>query len=167
VWLATDFGGSIRQPASFASVSVLRPSPGMVAKIQKQAFNPLSVEGPMGRTIADVALMFDAEAGFHADDPLSQVGLHPSFAAAAASPRKPARIAFSSDLGIAPIMDHEVRAVCRAVAEKIAKDGIAIDEKHPDLSDAGRTFLTLRGAVYIVHRASWRLARKVSPHPEA
>ena len=66
VWLATggDFGGSIRQPASFSSVTGLRPSPGMVAKIQKQPFNPLSVEGPMARTVADVALMFDAEAGF-------------------------------------------------------------------------------------------------------
>ncbi|MGZ5227112.1 MAG: amidase family protein, partial [Burkholderiales bacterium] len=38
VWLATggNFGGSIRHPASFASVSGLRPSSGMVAKIQKQ-----------------------------------------------------------------------------------------------------------------------------------
>ena len=37
VWLANggDFGGSIRQPASFCSVTGLRPSPGMVAKIQK------------------------------------------------------------------------------------------------------------------------------------
>ncbi|MEA3153027.1 MAG: amidase [Betaproteobacteria bacterium] len=157
VWLATggDFGGSIRHPASFASVSGLRPSPGMVAKIQKQPFNPLSVEGPMGRTVADVALMFDAEVGFHPEDPLSQVGPHPSFAAAAASPRKPARIAFSPDLGIAPVMDDEVRSLCRAAAQKIAQAGIAVDEKHPDLSDAGRTFLTLRGAVYIARHGGW------------
>ncbi|MGZ5122117.1 MAG: hypothetical protein ACXWC1_04915 [Burkholderiales bacterium] len=47
----------------------------------------------MGRTVADVALMFDAEAGFHPQDPFSQVGPHPSFAAAAANSRKPARIA--------------------------------------------------------------------------
>src|SRR5690606_6175571 len=62
VWLATgnDFGGSIRTPAAFCSVSGLRPGPGMVARLQKQPFNPLSVEGPMARTVADVALMFDA-----------------------------------------------------------------------------------------------------------
>ena len=157
VWLATggDFGGSIRQPASFSSVTGLRPSPGMVAKIQKQPFNPLSVEGPMARTVADVALMFDAEAGFHPQDALSQVGPHPSFSAAAAAPRKPARIAFSADLGIAPVMDDEVRAICRSAAERIAKDGIAVDEKHPDMSDAGSTFLTLRGAVYIARHGGW------------
>jgi amidase len=120
VWLATggDFGGSIRQPASFSSVTGLRPSPGMVPKIQKLPFNPLSVEGPMARTVADVALMFDAQAGFHPQDPLSQVGPHPSFSAAAARPRKPTRIAFSADLGIAPVMDDDVRAICRVAAEK-------------------------------------------------
>ncbi|HSN40844.1 MAG TPA: amidase, partial [Burkholderiales bacterium] len=76
VWLATggDFGGSIRTPASFCSITGLRPSPGMVPRVQKQPFSPLSVEGPMARTVADVALMFDAEAGFHPFDPLSQVG---------------------------------------------------------------------------------------------
>ena len=157
VWLATggDFGGSIRQPASFSSVTGLRPSPGMVAKIQKQPFNALSVEGPMARTVADVALMFDAEAGFHPQDALSQVGPHPSFSAAAAAARKPARIAFSADLGIAPVMDDEVRAICRSAAERIAKDGIAVDEKHPGMSDAGDTFLTLRGAVYIARHGGW------------
>ncbi len=89
VWLATgnDFGGSIRTPAAFCSVSGLRPSPGMVARIQKQPFNPLSVEGPMARTVADVALMFDAEAGFDARDPLSPRAPLPSFAQAAAQPK--------------------------------------------------------------------------------
>ena len=157
VWLATggDFGGSIRQPSSFSSVTGLRPSPGMVPKIQKQPFNALSVEGPMARNVADVALMFDAQAGFHPQDPLSQVGPHPSFAAAAAGAIKPQRIAFSSDLGIAPAMDDEVRAICRATAERMAKDGIAVDEKHPDMSEAGETFLKLRGAVYIARHSGW------------
>jgi amidase len=157
VWLATggDFGGSIRQPASFASITGLRPSPGMVAKVQEQPFNPMSVEGPMARNVADVALMFDAQVGFHPDDPLSQVGPHPGFAAAAAAPRRPTRIAYSADLGIATAMDDEVREICRAAATKIARDGIDVDETHPDLWDAASTFLTLRGAVYIARHGPW------------
>lgn len=157
VWLATggDFGGSIRQPASFSSVTGLRPSPGMVAKAQEQPFNPMSVEGPMARTVADAALMFDAQTGFHPDDPLSQRGAHPGFAAAASAPRKPARIAYSADLGIATAIDDEVRDICRAAAEKIAAAGVAVDEKHPDLNDAAQTFLTLRGAVYIARHGAW------------
>lgn len=155
VWLANggDFGGSIRQPASFCSVTGLRPSPGMVPKVQKQPFNPLSVEGPMARTVADCALMFDAEAGFHPLDPLSQVGPHPSFVAAASRPRRPQRAAFSADLGIAPVIDNEVRDVCKAAAGKLAEDGVVVEEAHPDLGDAGKNFLILRGAVYIARIA--------------
>ncbi len=155
VWLATgnDFGGSIRTPAAFCSVSGLRPSPGMVARIQKQPFNPLSVEGPMARTVADVALMFDAEAGFDARDPLSSREPLPSFAQAAARSAKPLRVAVSADLGVAPVVDREIRAAVTAVADKLAADGVLVEEAHPDLSDAGRHFLTLRGAVYIARVA--------------
>lgn len=155
VWLATgnDFGGSIRTPAAFCSVSGLRPSPGMVARIQKQPFNPLSVEGPMARTVADVALMFDAEAGFDARDPLSPRAPLPSFAQCAARPEKPLRVAVSADLGIAPVVDREVRVVVASVAEKLAAEGVTVDDAHPDLGDAGRNFLTLRGAVYIARIA--------------
>ncbi len=155
VWLATgnDFGGSIRTPAAFCSVSGLRPSPGMVARVQKQPFNPLSVEGPMGRTVADVALMFDAEAGFDARDPLSPHGPLPSYAQAAAQPVRPLRVAVSTDLGIAPVVDREVRASITAVAEKLAADGVIVEEAHPDLTEAGKNFLTLRGAVYIARVA--------------
>lgn len=155
VWLATggDFGGSIRQPASFCSVSGLRPSPGMVPKIQKQPYNPMSVEGPMGRTVADVALMMDVEAGFHPLDPLSQVGPHPRYAPLAAAPRRPARIAFSVDLGIAGVVDPEIAALTRAAAKKLAADGVVVEEAHPDLSDAERTFNVLRGAVFIGRHA--------------
>jgi amidase len=155
VWLATgnDFGGSIRTPAAFCSVCGLRPSPGMVARLQKQPFNPLSVEGPMARTVADVALMFDVEAGFDARDPLSPRGPLPSFAACAAQPSKPLRVAVSADLGIAPVVDREVRAMIDALADKLAGEGVIVDRAHPDLGDAGRHFLTLRGAVYIARIA--------------
>jgi amidase len=154
-WLATgnDFGGSIRTPAAFCSVSGLRPSPGMVARIQRQPFNPLSVEGPMARTVGDVALMFDVEAGFDARDPLSPRAPLPSFAQAAAHPGKPLRVAVSADLGIAPVVDREVRAVLDATAKKLVTDGIEVECTHPELTDAGKHFLTLRGAVYIARVA--------------
>jgi amidase len=156
VWLATggDFGGSIRTPASFCSIAGLRPSPGMVPRTQRQPFNPLSVEGPMARTVADVALMFDAEAGWHPLDPLSQLGPLPRYFDYAQQPRKPRRVAFSTDLGVAPAVHREVREVVRAAVQKLERDGIAVEEAHPDLADAQRTFLTLRGAVFVARHAA-------------
>ena len=155
VWLATggDFGGSIRTPSSFCSTVGLRPSPGMVPRAQKQPFSALSVEGPMARNVADCALMFDCESGAHPLDPMSHPASVASYAAAAARPRKPARVAYSVDLGVAPVIHREVRAVCESAARKIASDGVMVEEAHPDLSDAVRNFLVLRGAIYIARIA--------------
>ncbi|MBI2223358.1 MAG: amidase, partial [Betaproteobacteria bacterium] len=155
VWLATggDFGGSIRTPSSFCSTVGLRPSPGMVPRAQKQPFSALSVEGPMARNVADCALMFDCESGAHPLDPLSHPASVASYAAAAARAQKPKRVAYSVDLGVAPVIHREVRAVCETAARKIAGDGVIVEEAHPDLSDAVRNFLVLRGAIYIARIA--------------
>lgn len=161
VWLATggDFGGSIRQPASFCSLVGLRPSPGRVPRVQKQPLSPLSVEGPMARTVADCALMFDAEVGADARDPLSQPAPAQSFSAAAARPQKPARVAFSPDLGIAPVVSREVAALCKHAAEMLSRNGIAVEQACPDLGAAEKNFQILRGAVFVA-----RFGTLLEPH---
>jgi amidase len=151
VWLATgsDLGGSLRTPASFCSVVGLRPSPGRVARgPAEQPFDTLSVEGPMARDVADAALMLDAMAGPHPDDPLALPAPPEAFLAAALSPQLPPRIAWSDDLGITPV-EPEVRAVCRAAVERLAAAGVEIVEAHPDLSTAPETFQALRAAGYV------------------
>ena len=65
VWLANGscLGGSLRIPASFCGVVGLRPSPGLVPRGDGlPAFDSLWVDGPMARTVADLALMLDAMA---------------------------------------------------------------------------------------------------------
>ena len=57
----SDMGGSLRNPASFCNVVGLRPSAGRVpAWPSLAAWFPFSVEGPMARTVDDVALMLSA-----------------------------------------------------------------------------------------------------------
>src|SRR5690349_4910538 len=62
VWLAqgTDHGGSLRRPGTYCSVVGLRPSPGRVTRgTANNLWSPLSVQGPMARNIADLALFLD------------------------------------------------------------------------------------------------------------
>ena len=57
VSIGTDMGGSIRIPASCCGVVGLRPSPN---RVPSETVDPagLSVVGPIGRTVADVRLLF-------------------------------------------------------------------------------------------------------------
>jgi amidase len=149
-WLATgsDLGGSLRIPASFCSVVGLRPSPGRVASGPPvHIFESTAVNGPMGRDIADVAMMLDAQIGMHPEDPRSMERPAASFLSCVDNPVKPARIAYSPNLGIAPV-DAEVEAVCAKAAARFQELGCEVEEACPDLSDALDIFQGLRAALF-------------------
>ncbi|MBZ9600382.1 amidase [Phyllobacterium chamaecytisi] len=148
-WVAqgSDLGGSLRNPASFCGVVGLRPSPGRVASNPGAKIDRLlSVKGPMGRTVEDTALLLDAMTGENPADPLSLPRTE-SFLAAARSGWRPARVAFSADLGITPV-DPEVASICRAAAARFGEIGTFVEEAHPDLSEAHDTFQVMRGLAF-------------------
>ena len=146
-WLAhgSDLGGSLRNPASFCGIVGLRPSPGRVPKgPAADPWNSLSVEGPMARTVADVALFLDAMSGFDPREPLSLPAPATPYLAAAQAPRLPRRVAFSADLGGFTPVDPEVAAICAAAAERLAGLGVTVEEASPDFTGAHEAFQTLR-----------------------
>ncbi|ESR23835.1 amidase [Lutibaculum baratangense] len=149
-WVAhgSDLGGSLRNPASFCGIVGLRPSPGRVAHDPGVvADDLLGVDGPMARTVEDVALLLDAMAGEDPRDPVSLPREPDSYRDAVRRPGRLRRVAFSADLGITPV-DPEVAEICRRAAHRFAELGVEVVEAHPDLSEAPETFQTLRAAGY-------------------
>ena len=72
VCTGSDTGGSLRIPAACCGVVGFRPSPGVIPSVRKAlGWSPISVVGPMGRTVDDACLQMAASAGMHPGDPLS------------------------------------------------------------------------------------------------
>ena len=70
--IGTDTGGSIRFPASANGVVGLKPTYGRVSRFGVMVMaDSLDHVGPMARSVADVAIMFDAIAGRDPQDPTS------------------------------------------------------------------------------------------------
>jgi amidase len=146
VWLATgnDLGGSLRIPASYCGIVGMRPSVGRVPRPESVVpYDPLWVEGPMGRCVADVALMLDAQAYQDFRDPLSFPPPAVPFVEAVRRPHAPTRVGFSANLGIGKV-DPEVAQLCEVAARRFGEFGARVDDGHPDFAGAIEAFQTLR-----------------------
>lgn len=145
----SDLGGSLRNPASFNNVVGLRPSPGRVARGPVgRLWDPLNVDGPMGRTVEDVALFLSALAGPDRGDPLSIPEPGDVFRQGLEGEVKGARIGVTEDLGHIAI-DPTVRAAFREALKVFDTIGAETDEAWPDLSDAAEIFPPLRAAGFV------------------
>lgn len=140
----SDMGGSLRNPASFCNVVGLRPSPGRVPAWPKLAsWSHLSTEGPMARSVDDVALLLAAQAGPDPRNPIALDRDGTAFAPPIADIDAPLRLAWAPDLGGLPI-DADVRAALASVPDVFTELGHSVEDACPDLSGAGEVFDTLR-----------------------
>lgn len=145
----SDTGGSLRIPAAYCGIVGFRPSPGTVPT-DKRAFGwtPISVLGPMARTVADACLLMAAQAGFDSRDPFSTPIDGEDFLVPEPVDLGSLRVAASVDLGFAPI-DRAYRATFTAKARRIGRFFREASEASPDLGEADRVFDVIRAAQYV------------------
>ncbi len=162
----SDLGGSLRNPAAWNNVVGIRPSIGRIPRRPNAlGWNSLSVDGPMGRTVADVALQMSIAAGPDSAAPVSFDDDPAMFAqrmewdAQAGRPvdvlrqvrgvrrRRRIRIAWSRDLGRYPI-DPAVTSVVDGQRKVFESLGCEVEDASPDLSDADEIFQVYRAYAF-------------------
>jgi amidase len=138
----SDTGGSLRNPAAWNNVVGFRPSPGRVPG-DDGGWSPLSTHGPMARSVADVALVLSAIAGFHAADPIALADDPAQFRSPLAASPKAAKIAWFMSMGGLPF-EPEIRRVVDANRLVFSDLGCIVEDAEPDFTGVDDAFQALR-----------------------
>ena len=144
----SDLGGSLRNPASFCNVVGFRPSHGRVPVWPSDtAWFGLSAQGPMARTVEDVALFLSVLAGPDRRAPLATAASGDAFRAPLGRDFHGVRVAWSRDLGGLPI-DRRITGVLDAHRATFASLGCVVEDGQPDFSDAREIFQVFRAFLF-------------------
>jgi amidase len=144
----SDMMGSLRNPAAYNNVFGFRPSFGRVpAGPSLDVFGDLlGADGPMGRSVADVALLLSVMAGPDARDPLSIEQDPALFSQPLNRKFKGTRLAWLSDFGGYLSMEPGVKELCVESFKAFESIGCKLEEARPDFSPQRlwQTWLVLR-----------------------
>jgi len=145
----SDTGGSLRIPANFCNVVGLRTAPGRVPFWPNPAaWYPITVQGPMARTVEDTALFLAAVAGPDPRSPISISEGGESFLRPLARDFRGVTIAWSQNLGDLPV-DPQVTAVLESQRHVFEDLGCRVLPAEPDFREADEIFTVWR---------AWRFA---------
>ena len=132
----SDMMGSLRNPAAFNNVFGLRPSQGRVphGPAPELFVQQLATEGPMGRSVADVARLLSIQAGFDARVPLSLTDDPSVFGAPLARDFKGTRLGWLGDYNGYLPMDAGVLSLCESALGDFSALGCEVEGCQPDFS---------------------------------
>ena len=136
----SDTGGSLRNPAAWGNVVGFRPSVGVVPRVSPgNAWMPISTEGPMGRTVDDVALLLGVLAAPDGRDPMYRPIDLPTELRPAS---RPVRVAWSRQLGV-PVEASQLD-VLAGTRQAMVDIGWDVVDDEPELALASECFRVLR-----------------------
>ena len=130
----SDLMGSLRNPAGWNNIAALRPSAGRVPYWPNDVFQNLATEGPMGRTIDDIAMLLSVQAGHDPRIPVSLSDAPGQFATGLKRDFRGARVAWLRDLdgnlptepGVLDLCDTAVKTF-EAIGGKVESPKISFD----------------------------------------
>ena len=155
----SDFMGSLRNPAGWNDVYGFRPSQGRVPRWPANDVwvALLSTEGPMARTVRDLAALLDVQAGWDARVPTS-IAASESFAARLDDfDAEGVRIGWLGDLDGYLAMEPGIADLCVRALARIEDVGGTVEEAAlgVDPAHVWQTWLTWR---------RWSVAARIAPH---
>jgi amidase len=129
----SDMMGSLRNPGAWNNVFGLRPSYGRVpmGPSSEVFMQQLATEGPMGRTVADLAMLLSVQAGFDPRAPNSLAQDPAQFARPLGRSFHGTRIGWLGDFdGYLP-MEPGVMETCRQALKHFEKIGCTVEAIQP------------------------------------
>lgn len=144
-----DMGGSLRNPSAWNNVVGLRPSPGRVPTAPtKLPWSTLSVEGPMARSVADIALLMSVISGHSSRTAIALEQSGNIFTQPLARDFKGTKIAMFNDL-CNELQDPTIKKIVQAQAKVFEELGCIVEEADPlFLEDCDDAFRCERALIY-------------------
>jgi amidase len=162
----SDYGGSLRNPAGWNNVFGFRTGFGVAPTTGPEVWlTSMGVQGPMARSVEDLALLLSVQAGYDPRSPLSLPGDGEVYRQNLEAPVKGRRIGWLGDFGGAVPHEAQVLEVCGAALKAFEALGCVVEEAKVDaaVEPAWQAMIRLRAW----HQGGTLLANYANPAERA